>query len=422
MEKTDINIFFEFRFEKEVDKHNSKVQIRTELTNQFLNDNTDIIDGTIEKVELYPVQRAGNSMSETFYMDITSSSTRFDIHKKYVAKFQSKELTEREFEGAKDAEIYGVCSGVFKSFHISEDLGVIVYKLTRIHDHTEFRTYFLNESNSSKNCADALKSIYESLLKQHQSKTVKLKEQRMPFKEHYNWYLERPTEPVLRIENLKKSYSYPSIVDIAKDISFSNKKIFDYLDREDIEIQPFFVHGDLHARNLMISKDNPNITELIDFDWVHYGDPSKDFTLMEATLKYMLLSELLQNNSDKNFHLPLEIFREFELFITEGDIFKLPIENQFLNLFKNKENLRDGHLVALSRVYESIRVLRRVAGKLLVDNNHIKSSTIDPQTQYIISNFLITLGISAYKEVEPIGVLIGLEVMGKNIVERLDCA
>jgi hypothetical protein len=125
----------------------------------------------------------------------------------------------------------------------------------------------------------------------------------------------------------------------------------------------YLVHGDLHARNLMLGADDPTQTELIDFGWVHYGHPAKDFTLMEITLKYMLLHELLPRiNSSKEIalHMPLLAFERFEQFLCMHGL-ELPVVDEFEKHMQEVDGLLDHHRIGLRRVYISLIELRKAA-------------------------------------------------------------
>lgn len=279
-------------------------------------------------------------------------------------------------------------------------------------NHQEFRGYFLDENNSSENCAIAIKSILQDIgLHRNTNEPDKM------FVDDFKKYVHRKQQPIDKLWAFKKTSSeYSGFSQIASHILDSYNK----LTREfDFSFTPYLVHGDLHARNLMLNIENPNQTELIDFGWTHYGHPAKDFVLLEITLKYMLLSELLLNTKSRDrddpFHLPLNVFEKFEIFLCEN-CFTLPNYEYLLSKIPELLELKPYQNKALERVYLCLIEVRKEAGRILREFTSKHDADIPSAEQnYFASLFLVTLGLSEFSEMQPVWTLIGLDKIGAAI-------
>ena len=399
-------IKFEFRFDRDLESNENKTKSRVELIRQVI-DKKLRNAFTIDKVDVYPVARAGKSGSEVFYFDyyITTTSTP----KRFIAKFQDKNATNKEKQAAELAEHNSLCSRVIAEEHPTTDLGVIVYDLAKLPNHQEFRGFFLDMENSHADCSLALDSIFRKVCLHINNR------ERKSLIEDFSRYLNRKNKPIERIQALiEASKSYSGIHQFGKNIFENYSKVKEQLDFEYI---PYLVHGDLHARNLMLDAKEPNDTELIDFGWSHYGHPAKDFVLLEATLKYMLLSELLQIQQPSRttpLHIPINIYEEIEDFLCKY-CFDLPIWNDFLKEVPSICKLQTYQIEAIERMYLCICTTRQAAQKVLniFCKNNVNAQSAEKN--YFSSLFLVVLGLSGYDEMELVWTLIGLDKIGAAI-------
>ncbi len=409
IESTLNPINFEFRFDRDIAQHESAIKIRSNLVQNALK-KFNILDEPVQKLDLYPVARAGKSGSEVFYLDFYIETASYP--KKFIAKFQNIKKTDEEAKAAKKAAFASLCPNVISAEDKENDLGIILYDLAKVKNHQEFRGYFLDENNSSENCAIAIKSILQDIgLHRNTNEPDKM------FVDDFKKYVHRKQQPIDKLWAFKKTSSeYSGFSQIASHILDSYNK----LTREfDFSFTPYLVHGDLHARNLMLNIENPNQTELIDFGWTHYGHPAKDFVLLEITLQYMLLSELLLNTKSRDrddpFHLPLNVFEKFEIFLCEN-CFTLPNYEYLLSKIPELLELKPYQNKALERVYLCLIEVRKEAGRILREFTSKHDADIPSAEQnYFASLFLVTLGLSEFSEMQPVWTLIGLDKIGAAI-------
>lgn len=409
IESTLNPINFEFRFDRDIAQHESAIKIRSNLVQNALK-KFNILDEPVQKLDLYPVARAGKSGSEVFYLDFYIETASYP--KKFIAKFQNIKKTDEEAKAAKKAAFASLCPNVISAEDKENDLGIILYDLAKVKNHQEFRGYFLDENNSSENCAIAIKSILQDIgLHRNTNEPDKM------FVDDFKKYVHRKQQPIDKLWAFKKTSSeYSGFSQIASHILDSYNKLTSEFD---FSFTPYLVHGDLHARNLMLNIENPNQTELIDFGWTHYGHPAKDFVLLEITLKYMLLSELLLNTKSRDrddpFHLPLNVFEKFEIFLCEN-CFTLPNYEYLLSKIPELLELKPYQNKALERVYLCLIEVRKEAGRILREFTSKHDADIPSAEQnYFASLFLVTLGLSEFSEMQPVWTLIGLDKIGAAI-------
>ncbi|WP_194946865.1 phosphotransferase [Cupriavidus necator] len=396
----------DYRFDPDLAKHEEKLKVRQRLAHKFA---VEHAKNDVEEISLYPVARAGKSGSEVFYLDLSLKT--FSFPERFVAKFQSCNQTDNESSSARSAQVAKFCNKIFSHKDAEADVGIIVYDLAAAHDHIEFRGFFLDLQQSNNDCAIALKSIFQ-LVGRHPNSAQKPKK----FFEDFEWYVNRKSKPSHRIDALTLvAPVHHGIGAIAKTI----QEYFHRIEREfNLEVHPYLVHGDLHARNLMLSKSNPAKTELIDFGWVHSGHPAKDFVLMENTLKYMLMPELLplaRGDTNDPLYIPAKSIEAFERYLCEHG-FDLPtLEDMQAKVFEESD-LASHHKHALSRVYCCLIEVRRAAGEVLrhycTQHNQVG---ITPEHHYFASLFLVTFGLLGMPEQDQIWTLIGLHTVGNRI-------
>ena len=403
------SVRFDFRFDPDLKEHEKKIAVRRELVYEFAASYVGAANRSLESVALYPVARAGKSGSEVFYLDLKISGHGPLV--RFIAKFQSKKSTKEEAESAQLAVFAKLCSKVDAYLHASEDLGVIVYNLAASRDHIEFRGFFLDINNSDDKCATALRSVFQEVGREPDS-DAKSRNLIDDFAE----YVDRKSKPLQRIDAL-------TIVASAQvgigDIAASIQKTYKRIERDlNIEVHPYLVHGDLHARNLMLSKSNPAKTELIDFGWFHSGHPAKDFVLMECTLKYMLLPELLpiaKGASTDSLHIQAKCIEAFEQFLCKHG-FDLPPVKDMVHAVFDGINVPAHQLKAISRVYVCLVEVRRAAGGVLQNYCDVyKPAMITPMQHYFASFFLVTVGLLGFSEIDQLWAMIGLQTVGANL-------
>lgn len=398
---------FDFRFDPNFKEHERRIGIRRELAHEFALAHAG--REALEEIVLYPVARAGKSTSEVFYLDLSIADHEFP--ERFIAKFQGMTATEQEAKSARSAEIANLCSKVKVYRHASEDLGIIVYSLASARDHIEFRGYFLDIENADADCALALRATFQ-LVEGISNGAVACKR----LVDDYAWYVERKSKPLQRIDALTAvAPPQAGLGEIAKRI----KDTYEHIERDlNVEIHPYLVHGDLHARNLMLSRSNPARTELIDFGWVHSGHPAKDFVLMECTLKYMLLSEILpiaKGQSCEDLYIQARCIQSFEQFLcTHG--FELPPAHEMVTAVFGNVSAPAHQVRALTRVYICVAEVRSSAGRTLRKycTKHA-SPVLTAEQHYFASLFLVALGLLGLPEVDQLSAMIGLQTVGEML-------
>ncbi len=405
-------IKFEYRFKENLKQHREDLADRkhlmVEFTRRYLD---DAPEGTeLESVTLFPVERAGKSGSEVFYLDVRIKN--LDYPRRFIAKFQSIKNTRREHLSAFKASTAQMATAVTKYEFSGKDLGMLICDLARVGNHIEFRNFFLSDT-STESCEIALVSAFKFIGRNPNPTDSK----EYLFYSDYKRYVERSAMPLERLKAMRGGQATKiGLQEVAKEIV---KYHDDILAGFNFKIVPYLVHGDLHARNLMVNSEDPTRTELIDFGWVDYGHPAKDFVLMEATLKFMLLHEFLAGLTKKNrisLHLSAAAYERFEDFLCEYGL-QLPEVDVFKSFLLELDELHEIQKDALVRVYTCLRVVRGSANELLSKycNEYMEGEHKSPERHYFVSLFLVVLGLSSMSEMEPIWTLLGLQKMGAKI-------
>lgn len=401
----DVN--FEFRFHSNLRTHEAMQAVRVQLAHAF---GIDRAGPSYLKMQLYPVARAGKSGSEVFYLDLFKTGVSYPA--RFIAKFQNRISTRREKASALEAQHAGLCTSVFTNEHATEDLGIIVYDLARCGDHVEFRGYFLNLNQSNARCAEALSSIFKLVGRHPNGDSV-----RKPLVDDFAWYVDRKAEPLQKLA----SFVDPDVTRGTFPMGVLAEEILNFYERIkmelNVQVSPYLVHGDLHARNLMLNETTPSRSELIDFGWVHYGHPAKDFVLMETTLKYMLLPELLpiaRGASRDPLHVSTELMWAFEDFVAAHG-FELPPEGHLVAGVFAEKDVPPHQQSALLRVYSCLVELRRSAGVVLREYCVRSACSLKAEQHYLICLFLVTLGSLGFEEIDRVWALIGLRSTGEFI-------
>lgn len=406
-------ISFEYRFSSNPEEHENALKSRRGLMAAFANElQQKAPSNTVyDSLQLYPVERAGKSGSEVFYLDVFSSSIQYP--RRFIAKFQNIKNTEREYDAAHNAMWAQWVPPVSKYIDSNTEFGVLICDLAKIGNHCEFRKFFLSDK-SNEDCAEALASIFRDMGIKLNNATPK-----KSFLVDFNRYVSRSNKPLERLESLYKSGDSRLGIDIlAGEILAAHKKISEMFV---FDVAPCLIHGDLHARNLMVNFNEPAKTELIDFGWVDYGHPAKDYVLMEVTLKLMLMNEFLALRTKitkESLHLPPSVYEAFEVYLCKHGM-TLPDINDFSSFFDEFNYLHHEQIHVVTRVYTCIKTIRRAANASLKQycNDHYEGLFKSVDIHYFSSMFLVTLGLSSMVEMEPIWTLIGLTKMGARIWE-----
>lgn len=392
---------FGYRFDPKEKLHAARIEVRKRLTAAYAAGFA--ANGPIWKVELYPVSRAGNSGSEVFYCDIWITSVSYP--KKHVAKFQGRADTEREFKAAQTAAFANMCVEPFHHLDPDEDLGVIVYNLAKAPNHKEFRGLFLDPNVPADFCKNALEKALREVGTRPNREAISL-----PIYTDFDRYIDRSSNPVGKLEALAAANGEwqslrQSVVDVLR--------VLDQIKLQtDRMVAPCLVHGDLHARNLVVDVDDAGNTELIDFDWVHDGHPAKDLALMEASLKYMLLSELIQRELRRDGSLSFEAFCVFEALLVQHG-FDLPDEAEFTATMEPHIAAHPGLAPLLLRTYICVAQVRASAKAAMT--RYCDNSAMDPLNEYYTGLFLITLGSFGFQETERFWTLAGLQLLARQL-------
>lgn len=408
-------IKFEYRFKENIKQHREYLADRKYLmvkfTERYLSDAPD--DTELESVTLFPVERAGKSGSEVFYLDVRIKN--LDYPRRFIAKFQNIKNTKREHASSFKASTAQMATAVTKFELVDKDLGMLICDLARVGNHIEFRNFFLSDT-STENCEYALVSAFK-FIGRNPNPTAS---EEYLFYSDYKRYVERSTMPLERLKAMRSGRATNiGLQEVAQQIV---KHHDDILAAFNFKIVPYLVHGDLHARNLIVNSEDPTRTELIDFGWVNYGHPAKDFVLMEATLKFMLLHEFLGALTKKNkisLHLSVATYERFEEFLCNHGL-QLPEVDDFKGFLRDLGEPHELHELqkdALVRVYTCLRVVRNSANALLSQycNEYMEGENKSAERHYFVSLFLVVLGLSGMSEMEPIWTLLGLQKMGARI-------
>ncbi len=403
-------IKFEYRFDRNADKHKEALAIRGSLASAYAQKHQAKNNGiSIRSFELYPVPRAGNSGSEVFYLDIYHEGEQ-QPHR-LVAKFQDVEKTKEEYDSSIKAKRAQMCSDVAYEIDSVNNVGMIVCELAKVPNHCEYRVFFLELNNSDEQCASALTSILSNVGNQPNDLG-----ERKNFVNDYEWYVQRKTQPLKRLDTFVCSGDERQGLTL---LAQGARRHYDKIVKDfDHQVLPHLVHGDLHARNLMVNSKNAYQTELIDFGWVHDGHPAKDFVLMEATIKYQLFKELLQEiRPDKavNQHISVEFFESLESYMCTKGMW-LPSFEEYKDSESIGTHLRPDQIDAVRRVYVCIAQIREQARAAL--KRYIVLAGSDKYTveqHYFAGLFLVVLGLSAMPEMDLIWTLIALNKIGDQI-------
>ena len=139
-------------------------------------------------------------------------------------------------------------------------------------------------------------------------------------------------------------------------------------------------------------------------------------SLMEASLKYMLLAELVQKKLGKTATLSFDAFCAFESYLI-AHAFDLPMPAEFASAIAGHLGNHDDLSELMLRTYICIRQVREAA-KAILGSYCETSGRKDAEHEYSISLFLITFGIFGIQETERFWALAGLHCLAQHLEAR----
>lgn len=370
------------------------------LVECYIKDLKNDYSSDIEGIIFRPVERVGWSSADVFYIDIKLININQKI--KRVGKFVPPKDGEIEknsaqlfkFADYRDAEI---------NYYINNEYSLIIYQ--KVEDAKEFRYCYLDKDNcSDAKCSDFIRQLYKNSVSKYIEVTTEDNENNyISIIDDYRDYIEnRSIKP---LDKLKSSVDF-----FEQSLTYGACNPYTFYVNEfkptkwgQRPVKKYLVHGDLHARNIM--RKNDEAPRVIDFAWGHFGHRMKDFTLLEATIKYMLLSEYCFKNYKK--YIPHEVYLGFEK--------QLCVEGMNLSQYtiNNSESFsRSGDKdidSALQRAFTCIKEIRECASFYLsltkncnnrrvkhMDNQEFESN----KEEYFTSLFLISLGNIAFPDTQ----------------------
>jgi hypothetical protein len=403
----EIKINFVWKFCRDKDRHEDELKAKKNLIAEYIKSHPQSND--ITKVDLYPVERLGFGGSKVFYLDvgyIVGPSERC------VAKFNSAEKTFREYKSALLAIRFSFCSEIYSSNKVDEleqGAGLLVYKFAKLpHGRAiEFREFYLNINNTDESCSMVLNKLYNDTI-YFQPKDLASGE-KVSFIKNYSWYIDRASAPLDKLRQLSDGLGPES------DVSNKSEKLLSFYEALtkkseycDLEVKSIFQHGDLHARNILLDPENQNLLpDLIDFDWADFAHASRDFAVLETTLKYMLIQEFASDNfNGLDKHVPPSAYLKLEELLCEYGL-DLPVANDEL---LSKYNIKGN--IAILRAYECIRVIRLNAKRFLdVSFEGQNQRPLSVEKEYFLALFMISLGHMAFETSDYYWVLIGCDLL-----------
>lgn len=285
---------FELQFSRNTHDDKLEKEKHISLIQEFIGEFNEKIENNCKSVVVSPVSRLGFSGAKVFYVDIHKKSGSSPYAK--VAKFDKIKDISGEAEKAKKfgQQVYGPYS--------IDELGLLIYDA--IPDGKEFFDIMFEKDTAY--CCSVLSNLYNDYIKSFLAiSTIELSQKNLL--EDYTRYLHRKNNPVQKAQFIAEFFKTKS----RTLFSFYNSLIDDPK-----YINQIMIHGDLHAKNIIA---NHTGSYLIDFDWVDNGHVAKDFTLLESTVLYMILPELVTKKSREHISndelaiLHDQLYSSFEL-------------------------------------------------------------------------------------------------------------
>ena len=404
---------FTFKFDRNENVHQEALEKKKELLEQYISDHP--FKSKIEKIELFPVERVGESGSNVFYLNVFINGRQNP--ERNVAKFQGSKNTGREYESSIEAVSRSICQAVFathKNDQVIDEDGLIVYRFVKLNHATamEFRAFYVDNSFSCDQCVEVLRKLYELSLPVPDEMRLDGRVKLIDSYERY--YIKRGVAPLDKLRKIS--------LDVSSDLGKKARRVYEFQKLlkvspiyKDIEVSNFLQHGDLHARNFLIDPEKlEEKPEIIDFGWTTGGHCARDFVILEATLKYMLINEFLSHkgNGYEDKHASPLSYISFEKYLCSQG-FELPEFDD--SIFTNR--LSTSELDAFRRAYRCIRVIRKNAKKYLslsIDSVD-RASCITEDKEYLIALFLVSIGLVAFGVVNDYWIVLGGDILIDHI-------
>lgn len=411
-----MQINFIWKFSRDQSAHEKELSAKKQLVEKFIFQHSNSCD--IEQVSLYPVERLGLGGSKVFYLDI---SFRDGPNERCVAKFNSVFKTNRECLSAYKAVRFRLCGEVYSSHKeeaaspnaLTDEFGLLVYKFAKLsHSRAvEFREFYLDNKYANEKCVEVLEKLYNGTI--HLAPDEMLSGKKVNLIESYEWYYNRSTSPLNKFSQLVLVGEHSEFSAKAKRIlAFHNSLISDH-NYCSLFVLAMFQHGDLHARNILLDPDNLSIQpDLIDFDWADFdAHAGRDFTVLETTVKFMLIQEFsLRNYNDNRKHVSPLFYIQLEKALCEYGL-DLPTDPQ--QLFQDLGV--DGN-ESILRAYECIRVIRKNAKRFLAASfKEDRPTDFSIEKEYFVALFLVSIGHIAFDTSDDYWVLNGCDLLVSKI-------
>jgi hypothetical protein len=419
----EYKINFEVRFNRDDKKHGEELYNKIKLLKQFASSHP--LYGEIDKIVLFPVERVGKSGSEVYYLNLHLGRKKTPV--RYVAKFQEASMTYSEYVNSVNANLHNICREKPFSSHTKEpadehrqDEGIIVYRFAKLNHAKaiEFRSVYKDKSVSDDDCCKIIENLYQRQLPSPIDLRMKSP---IPFVESYDWYCKkRSADPLGKLDRIALENS--EIGKIARKLHDFQSMLQTIEKYKEIKVYSFLQHGDLHARNILVdSSDYQVLPEIIDFGWTTPGHCSRDFVVLEATIKYMLTNEFVANkgNGLKVAHVSPIAYLSLENFLCRKG---LDLTENHHGLFgSNEVKLTESEKVAIKRAYKCIVVIRREAKKFLdsaVNSSIEKRDWFTPDLEYFVALFLVSIGLIAFNEADDYWIMRGCDIIADTIRKK----
>jgi 5-methylthioribose kinase len=229
------------------------------------------------------------------------------------------------------------------------------------------------EENDIAYCCTVLDNLYKELTQSMYKKSMQISSLKNII-EDYNRYLSRKNNPLQKAELMADYFND----DGRKLFAFYNDLL-----KSPKNICPVTIHGDLHARNILA---NGHGSYLIDFDWVDNGHVAKDFTLLECTILYMILPDLVIKKCGEHIRLN-------ELESLHKQLYANFLLKTYSKIVESPEKDK-----CYAKAFEVIKTIRKYVEQVMNDlynQNDFKSSF----EEYKYSLILISLSQISFQDV-----------------------
>lgn len=398
MSDKKMDVSFDFRFSRDRQENKVEADVRSALIEGCLKANAGV-----KKASVYPVERMGRSTATVFYVDAFCEK---NINKgSYVAKFDENKAISGEVDAVESASRDGLIQeSPLRGHQIGDKLSAILYTYS---SGKEFRYWFLDKTKDYRFVKRVVDHIYGSTVKHSPAGD----RSSSMWSEEYAWYINRKVKPVEHLKAFCKS-EHP--------LSSHALKVFEGFSKisgSPLEFQPVCIHGDLHARNVMVEETSTSVrASLIDFHWAKPGHIFKDYVLLELTIKLALFLESINGvikecpPGEAEF-INAEIIRKLE------SIYRHAWENEYdaleVIMLREFPELRGGSLDTYKKVVGGVGSIRRAA---LSNSRSIIEDASDAKRQYLKAMLMVGVGLIGIGDYDSLLLLASLE----NALSELD--